>query len=393
VRPGRDAVNEVLPAVVSPSRSVPVPLSVLDLVPVGTGVTAAQALRGSLDLARGVEHLGYTRYWLAEHHGMPGIASSATALLIGQIAAATSTIRVGSGGVMLPNHAPLAVAEQFGTLGTLFPGRIDLGIGRAPGTDPATARALRRGASAVGADDFPQALSDLTTFLAGGAFPADHPLHGVGAFPQAPAPPIWLLGSSGYSAQVAGTLGLPFAFAHHFSAANTLPALDLYRRSFRPSPGRERPYAIVAAAVLCAEDDERAEWLAAPVRLAMLRLRGGRPGVFPSPEEAAAHAWTPQERAAAENITGSHIVGSPATVRAGLDALLDATEADEIMIVTNAHRPADRLRSYELIADLTNLASAGAVTTTPADAIRPTANTANTANSDADATTGALTRS
>lgn len=339
------------------------PLSVLDLVPVGTGVTAAQALQGSLALARRVEDLGYSRYWLAEHHGMPGIASSATALLIGQIAAATGTIRVGSGGVMLPNHAPLAVAEQFGTLGVLFPGRIDLGIGRAPGTDPATARALRRGAGVVSADHFPEQLSELTTFLAGGSFPADHPMHGVAAFPQAPAPPIWLLGSSGYSAQVAGMLGLPFAFAHHFSAANTLPALDLYRRSFRPSAGRERPYAIVAAAALCAEDDERAEWLAAPVRLAMLRLRGGRPGVFPSPEEAAAHAWTPQERAAAENITGSHIVGSPTTVRAGLDALLDATEADEIMIVTNTHQPADRVRSYELIADLAGLTPAPTTTT------------------------------
>ncbi|MCM3884079.1 LLM class flavin-dependent oxidoreductase [Frankia sp. R82] len=332
-----------------------VPLSVLDLVPVGGGVPASTALQGSLELARQAERLGYTRYWLAEHHGMPGIASSATTLLIGQIAAATSTIRVGSGGVMLPNHAPLAVAEAFGTLGTLFPGRIDLGIGRAPGTDPATARALRRTAGPLAVDDFPQQLSELTTFLAGGEFPEGHPMRGVQAFPQAPVPPIWLLGSSGYSAQVAGMLGLPFAFAHHFSSANTIPALELYRRSFQPSPGRERPYAIVATAVMCADDDERAEWLHSPVRLAMLRLRGGRPGTFPSPQEAAVHPWTPQERAAADNITASHIVGSPLTVRAGLDALLDATGADEIMVVTNAQEPADRIRCLELVADLGGL--------------------------------------
>ncbi|WP_235826219.1 LLM class flavin-dependent oxidoreductase [Candidatus Frankia alpina] len=355
---------------VNPTRSVP--LSVLDLVPVGTGTTPADAVRGSLDLARHAERLGFTRYWLAEHHGMPGIASSATSILIGQVAAATSTIRVGSGGVMLPNHAPLAVAEQFGTLGTLFPGRIDLGIGRAPGTDPATARALRRTAGLLAVDDFPEQLSELTTFLSGGEFAADHAMRGVHAFPQAQVPPIWLLGSSGYSAQVAGVLGLPFAFAHHFSPANTVPALELYRRSFRPSPGRERPYAIVAAAVVCAEDDERAEWLAAPVRLAMLRIRGGRPGVFPSPEEAAAHSWTPQERAAAENATASHIVGSPSTVRAGLDALLDVTDADEIMITTNAHRPADRIRSYELVAEIGGLAQArpAAPVATPVGAAR-----------------------
>ncbi|CAJ59409.1 MULTISPECIES: LLM class flavin-dependent oxidoreductase [Frankia] len=348
-----------------------VPLSVLDLVPVGTGTTPTDAVRGSLELARHAERLGFIRYWLAEHHGMPGIASSATAILIGQVAAATGTIRVGSGGVMLPNHAPLAVAEQFGTLGALFPGRIDLGIGRAPGTDPATARALRRTAGLLAVDDFPEQLAELTTFLAGGDFAADHPMRGVHAFPQSPVPPIWLLGSSGYSAQVAGMLGLPFAFAHHFSSANTVPALELYRRSFRPSPGREQPYAIVAAAVVCAEDDERAEWLAAPVRLAMLRIRGGRPGVFPSPEEAAAHAWTPQERAAAENATASHIVGSPSTVRAGIDALLDVTGADEIMITTNVHRLADRIRSYELVADLGGLTPADPATAVVAPAVAP----------------------
>jgi luciferase family oxidoreductase group 1 len=338
------------------SLTADVPLSVLDLVPVGTGTTANQALHNSLDLARRTEQLGYLRYWLAEHHGMPGIASSATAILIGQIAAATSTIRVGSGGVMLPNHAPLAVAEQFGTLGSLFPGRIDLGIGRAPGTDQATAKALRRTAGLLAVDDFPDQLAELTTFLAGGTFPVGHPYHGVAAYPQAEMPPLWLLGSSGYSAQVAGMLGLPFAFAHHFSSQNTLPALELYRSSFRPSPGRERPYAIVATAVLCAEDDERAEYLASPIRLAMLRLRGGRPGVFPSPAEAAAYPWTPHERAAADAATSSHVVGSPEKVRAGLDTLIRDTGADEIMVTTNVHDHADRVRSYELLAELAELA-------------------------------------
>jgi luciferase family oxidoreductase group 1 len=347
----------------------PVPLSVLDLVPVGTGVSPGEAIRNSQDLARRTEELGYLRYWLAEHHGMPGIASSATALLISQVAAATSTIRVGSGGIMLPNHAPLAVAEQFGTLGALFPGRIDLGLGRAPGTDQATARALRRTTGMLAVDDFPEQLAELTTFLAGGTFDVGHPLHGVSAVPQAGMPPIWLLGSSGYSAQVAGILSLPFAFAHHFSSENTLPALELYRSSFRPSPGRDRPYAMVAAAVLCAEDDERAEWLAGPIRLTMLRLRSGRPAAFPSPEEAAAYPWTDREHAAALQATASHIVGSPETVRAGLSDLLAATQADEIMVVTNVHGHADRVRSYELVADLGVTPTGGATAGATAGAV------------------------
>ncbi|MBL7499571.1 LLM class flavin-dependent oxidoreductase [Frankia sp. CNm7] len=329
------------------------PLSVLDLVPVGTGVTPGEAIRNSFDLARRTEALGFTRYWLAEHHGMPGIASSATALLIGQIAAATSTIRVGSGGVMLPNHSSLVVAEQFGTLGALFPGRIDLGLGRAPGTDQATARALRRIAGRfLTEDEFPEQLAELTTFLAGGEFPEGHRLRGVTAVPRAEMPPIWLLGSSGYSAQVAGALGLPFAFAHHFSSQNTLPALELYRSSFRPSAGRERPYAMVAAAVLCAETDEHADWLAGPIRLTMARLRTGRPAAYPSPEEVATHPWTEQERAVARAATASHVIGSPETVRSGLRDLLDATGADELMVTTNVHAHADRVRSYELLTGL-----------------------------------------
>ncbi|WP_242605678.1 LLM class flavin-dependent oxidoreductase [Frankia sp. Cppng1_Ct_nod] len=331
-----------------------VPLSVLDLVPVSSGSTPAQAVRNTLDLARHAERLGYTRYWIAEHHGMPGIASSATSILIGQVGAVTETIRVGSGGIMLPNHAPLVVAEQFGTLGALFPGRVDLGIGRAPGTDAATARALRRSSGPLSADDFPAQLAELVAFL-GSSFPDDHPLQTVTAVPHSEMPPVWLLGSSGYSAQLAGFLGLPFAFAHHFSSVNTLPALELYRSAFRPSPSRDRPYAMVAAAVVCADTDEAAQWLAGPIRLSMLRLRQGLPGVFPTPEEADAHPWTPAERAAADNATSSHVVGSPDTVRAGLDALIDATDADEIMITTNVHPHADRLRSLEMIARFAGL--------------------------------------
>jgi luciferase family oxidoreductase group 1 len=331
----------------------PVPMSVLDLVPVGSGVTPGEAIRNSLTLARRAEELGFTRYWLAEHHGMPGIACSATPLLIGQVAAATTSIRVGSGGVMLPNHAPLVVAEQFGTLGAMFPGRIDLGLGRAPGTDQATARALRRITGRIlTEDEFPDQLAELTTFLAGATFPEGHRLHGVSAFPQAEMPPIWLLGSSGYSAQVAGILSLPFAFAHHFSSQNTLPALDLYRHSFRPSPGRGQPYAMVAAAVLVADTDERAEWLSGPIRLTMMRLRTGRPSAYPTPEEAAAYPWTDVERAVAQQATASHIVGSPETVRRGLQELLDATRADELMVTCNVHGHADRVRSYELLADV-----------------------------------------
>jgi luciferase family oxidoreductase group 1 len=328
-----------------------VPLSILDVVPVGANVSPEQAVRATLDLAAHAERWGYTRYWLAEHHGMPGIASSATAILIGQVAAATSTIRVGSGGIMLPNHAPLVIAEQFGTLGAFFPGRIDLGIGRAPGTDQVTARALRRASGPATAEDFPEQLGELLAFLRG-EFPDGHPLSSVLAVPRAPMPPVWLLGSSGYSAELAGFLGLPFAFAHHFSGGNTVPALALYRDSFRPRPGQEKPYAMIAAAVLCADTDERAQWLADSIRLGLLRLRQGRPIPFPSPEQAAAHPWSAAERAAAEAATSSHIVGGPETVRAGLERLIEATEIDELMITTNVQGHADRLRSHELVAEL-----------------------------------------
>ena len=248
-----------------------VPLSVLDLVPIGSGSTATAALENSTALIRRVEQLGFRRYWVAEHHGMPGIGSSSPAVLIAHLAASSSRIRVGSGGVMLPNHQPLVVAEQFGTLEALHPGRIDLGIGRAPGTDPRTAAALRRGTSPLSADDFPEQLTELVAYF-----------HGDGPVLAVPAvghqPDLWLLGSSGYSAQVAGLLGLPFAFAHHFSGQNTMAALALYRETFRPSAVLAEPYSMIGAAVLAADTDAEARRLALPGALQFLRLRQGKPG-------------------------------------------------------------------------------------------------------------------
>jgi luciferase family oxidoreductase group 1 len=323
------------------------PLSVLDVAPVSSDTTATEALRGSTDLAQAAERLGYHRYWVAEHHGMPGIASSAPAVLIAHLAQATSTLRLGSGGVMLPNHAPLVIAEQFGMLEALHPGRIDLGIGRAPGTDPLTAHALRRPTTV---DDFPQELGELMAFL-GGSFPDDHPFRRVRAVPAGDgSPAIWLLGSSGYSAQLAGMLGLPFAFAHHFSAQHTVPAMELYRSSFRASEVLDQPYAIVTAGVVCADTDEEARRLAAPMGLSVLRLRSGNPGLLPTPEEALAYPYTPQDRQAIEMFTGSHVVGDPEVVRAGLSDLLSRTGADELMIATNVSEPKARIRSYELVA-------------------------------------------
>jgi luciferase family oxidoreductase group 1 len=324
-----------------------VPLSVLDLAPIPAGGTAGQALRATIALAREVERLGFTRFWVAEHHGMPGVASSSPPVLIGHIADATTRIRVGSGGVMLPNHPSLVVAEQFGMLEALHPGRIDLGIGRAPGTDQATAAALRH----RGPDEFPRQLSDLLGFFTG-EWPAGHPYATVRAVPgEGAGPDMWLLGSSGYSAQVAGTLGLPFAFAHHFMPANTLPALALYRESFRPSATLDRPYAMVAAAVICAGTDERARFLAGASALSFLRLRQGRPGQVPSPEEAAAYPYSDLERAFIADRQSTQYIGTPDTVRPGLEDLVKHTEADELMITTQTYDPADRLRSFELLAE------------------------------------------
>ncbi len=332
------------------------PLSVLDLAIVAEGSEPADALRNSVELARHVERLGFTRHWVAEHHNMPGIASAAPAVLIAELAAATSEIRVGSGGVMLPNHAPLVVAEQFGTLVGLHPGRIDLGIGRAPGTDPVTAAALRRTADGLSADDFPQELGELFAFF-DGEFPEGHPYGRITAVPgQGSRPEIWLLGSSDYSAQAAGMLGLPFSFAHHFSPRNTMPALEIYRNSFRASEHLDEPYAMVALGVICAEDEERARWLAGPVRLSFARLRQGRPTRFPTPEEAAAHDFTAQEEATVKTVSGSAVIGDPDRVREGLLEFAARTEADELMLTTMVHAHEDRLRSYELVAEAMELA-------------------------------------
>ena len=333
-----------------------VPFSVLDLSPVVSGSTSAQALRNTLDLARHTEALGYHRYWLAEHHAMPGIASSATAVLIGQVAAATSRMRVGSGGIMLPNHAPMVVAEQFGTLEALYPGRIDLGLGRAPGTDQATARALRRSPDALSVDDFPEQVHELRSYFS----PQSKVTPAAGN-----EPPVWLLGSSGYSARLAGLLGLPFAFAHHFSAENTLPALKLYRESFRPSEALQHPYAMIAVSVTAAETDEEARELAAPQALSFLRLRQGLPGPLPSPEETAAHPYTPIEREIIESRLAGQVMGGPKTVRAQMDALLERTRADEVMVVTSVYEHADRLRSYGILADLYGLDPKARVAGTP----------------------------
>ncbi len=331
------------------------PLSALDLVPVGDGSTASAALASSVDLARLAERLGYRRLWVAEHHNMPGIASSSPPVLIAHLAAATETIRVGAGGVMLPNHAALVVAEQFGMLEAMHPHRIDLGIGRAPGTDPATAAALRRSRSSIMADEFPEQLRDLFSFFEG-----THPQ--ITAVPgRGYRPAVWMLGSSDFSARVAGALGLPFSFAHHFASQNTVAALQIYRDSFQPSPELAEPYSMIGVPVICAETDERARWLSGPSALSFARLRQGRPTQLPTPEEAAEYVFTPTEREIVRAWTAPLVRGEPDRVRAELEELVQRTGTDELMITTMIHGPADRLRSYELLAeawDLTPVAAA-----------------------------------
>ena len=337
---------------------LPVPLSVLDLCPVPAGQSTGEALRRSVDLARHAERLGCTRYWVAEHHNLPGIASSAPAVLAGQLAAATSAIRVGSGGVLLPNHPPLTVAEQFGTLEALHPGRIDLGIGRAPGTDRETARALRRGADARPPADFARQLAELQAYFAGqpaaGQPAADNPTT-IRAIPaEGNRPALWLLGSTGYSAELAGRLGLPFAFAHHLSAAsaaNARPALALYRKTFTPSATLKQPYSLISVSVLCAKDAATAHWLHGSTRLSALRLKAGRPGPLPTPEEAAITAYSNAEQTVIAEATAAHVVGDPPTVRRQLAQLQASTGVDELMVTTATHDHAARLASYELLSD------------------------------------------
>ncbi|CAM3196733.1 LLM class flavin-dependent oxidoreductase [Tsukamurella hominis] len=339
------------PPVVSSVTEAPFPrprLSLLELAPVVDGASFGDALRDTIATAQEAERLGYERVWVAEHHSMPGIASSAPAVLIGQIAAATEKIRVGSGGVMLPNHQPLVVAEQFGTLDALFPDRIDLGIGRAPGTDQLTAHALRGGKVSESVDDFPQALAHLRAFLRDD-FPADHPYVAITATPGVGSnPQMWLLGSSTFSAKLAGLLGLPFAFARHFAPQATLPALAEYRETFRPGD-LDAPNAMLTVTVVAADTDEEAQRIAGPAKASMYRVRTGNPGRMLTYEQAAAQPLTPEQEHAIAPTTSAWIVGSQETVRDELRELLTRTQPQELMISGMIPGLPERKRSLELI--------------------------------------------
>ena len=330
--------------------AAPVPLSVLDVCPVRAGESAAQALAETVDLARAVEALGFRRYWLAEHHNTAGIASSAPEVLITHVANATATIRVGSGGIMLPNHSPLKVAETFRTLGALFPDRIDLGIGRAPGTDLTTALALRRSREAVTTDQFPQLLGELLAFFEDD-FPEQHPFRSVQAAPAGvDTPPLFLLGSSDYSANVSAQLGLGFAFARHINPGPAAQMLRAYRDGFQPGDFGTEPYAILGISALCADTAAEAEHLAAPLDLAWLRIGQGKRGPSPTFEEALAYEYTPAEEAMRRANRARHLVGDAGTVAEQVRALAASANADEVMVLTMAPDAATRLRSYELLA-------------------------------------------
>jgi luciferase family oxidoreductase group 1 len=322
------------------------PLSVLDLAPIVEGSTAAQAIANSLSLAQHAERHGYHRFWLAEHHNMDGLACSATAVLVGHIAQGTRTIRVGSGGVMLPNHAPLVVAEQFGTLATMYPGRIDLGLGRAPGTDQPTMRALRRTLAGADEDSFPQDVLELQAYLA----PAQ-PASMVRAIPgQGTEVPIWLLGSSTYSAQLAAYLGLPFAFASHFAPDLLLQALHLYRSTYRPSARWPQPHAMVACNVVVADTDAEAAFHFTSIQQRFLGMRKGLRGPLPRPVPSMDGLWSAAERDGVERMLAVSAVGSPGTVVQQLSSILAQTAANELIIAGAVHDHQARLRSYELLA-------------------------------------------
>ena len=329
-----------------------IPLSVLDLAPITEGNDAATALRHTLDLAQHAEAGGYRRYWLAEHHNMDGVACSATAVLVGPVAGGTRTIRVGSGGVMLPNHAPLVIAEQFGTLATLYPGRIDLGLGRAPGTDQQTARALRQHL-ATSEDQFPQDVMELQAYLGdglpGSAGQTVRAIPGIGTHV-----PIWLLGSSLYSAQLAAYLGLPFAFASHFAPDMLMQALEIYRRTYRPSADWPEPHAMVGVNVIVADTDDEAAWLFTSLQQRFLGMQRGVRGPLPRPIDPAVMAtlWNDREKAGVQRMLTATAVGSPTTVRRQLDAIILRTQADELIVAGAVHDHAARLKSYGLLAAL-----------------------------------------
>jgi len=324
-----------------------IPFSILDLSPIHAGSTAGEALRRSLDLVRLAEQLGYQRYWVAEHHNMPGIASAATAVVIGHLAAGTKKIRVGSGGVMLPNHAPLVIAEQFGTLAALHPGRIDLGLGRAPGTDQLTARALRRG-RADSADTFPQDVAELQ-----GYFRRAQPGQAVRAVPgEGQDVPIWLLGSSLFSAQLAARLGLPFAFASHFAPDQLMEALELYRQNFVPSEALPRPYAMAAIGVYAAESDRSAERLFTSLQQSFLNLRRGVPSELPAPVDDMGPLWSLLESRQVNHAFREAVVGDPTTVKKGLTEFIQRMGVDELMVTSAIFDHAARRRSFELLAQV-----------------------------------------
>ena len=320
-----------------------VKISILDLSPIAEGSDAAQSFRNSLSLAQHGESWGYQRYWLAEHHGMPGIASAATAVLIAHIAGGTSTIRVGAGGVMLPNHSPLVIAEQFGTLESLFPGRIDLGLGRAPGSDQRTARALRRNL-ASDADEFPQDVEELMAYFKGDA-------NLVRAVPGAGLSiPIWILGSSLFGAQLAAAMGLPYAFASHFAPQQMMQAIDIYRATFRPSAQLSKPYVMLGFNVFAADTDAEAHYLASSAQQAFINLRSGRPAKLPLPIPDFLQKIGVQEHALLDQVLSCSAIGSPATVTEKMQTFINATAADELMITSQIHEHAARLHSYEIAA-------------------------------------------
>ena len=325
-----------------------IPLSVLDLAPINEGSDAGESFRRSVELAQHVEKWGFNRYWLAEHHNMPGIGSSATSVLIGHIAEATERIRVGSGGVMLPNHAPLVIAEQFGTLEAIYPNRIDLGLGRAPGSDQATAYALRRTLQSSG-DDFPQQVAELENYF------SDKPVGRVQSYPGTGLHiPMWLLGSSGFSAQLAAIKGLPFSFASHFAPDFTMQALQLYHQNFKASAALKEPYAMVGVNVIAADTQERAEWLATSSQQQMFNLMRGMPTTFTPPIDNLEEAWTDREIAIFKEKmdTESMIVGTPEVVREKLSAFINKTRANEVIINSQIFHQTDRLRSYEIVAEM-----------------------------------------
>ncbi len=328
------------------SNTHPIPISVLDLSPVVEGGTVAQSFHNSVDLARRVEALGYKRFWLAEHHNIPGIASAATAVLIGHVAAATRTMRIGAGGIMLPNHPPLVIAEQFGTLEALFPGRIDLGLGRAPGTDPLTSRALRRDPTA--ADDFPDQVQELRALL-GPVAPGQRLKAIPGAGSQVP---VWLLGSSTFSARLAAMLGLPFAFAAHFAPRLLHQALDIYRSNFQPSETLPVPYVMVGIPVIAADSDATARFLSSSAQQQILNLVRNAPTPVPPPVTDMEARWNPAEKAAVQDFLGAAVIGGPETVGSSLNAFIASTGADELMLHTSVFDHRDRLQSYQIVAEI-----------------------------------------